>query len=724
MSTIESPANEYDFGTNFNYAVWSPGTEINLVNVPWNNDYRDIWMPAGNNATQRRAALDTYIDGLESAGIVIRNMSYLKPNIPIRINLPFNTVYRFNYLRAKNPAQPVGSDQTRNLYYFILDVRYVAPNTTELVIQLDVWQTFGYDVTFGNCYIDRGHIGIANSNAMNNFGRDYLAIPEGLDTGAEYRTIHVEYPERDTWQIANAVVLIVSTVDLKADPGDVNNPKLVAASGNNAFGIPSGANVYAISLGNLQQLMGLLANVPWVSQGIISMTIIPKFKTYFNWTDTWDTNGTNITTLSDAPGATPSGGRTVTVKSNWRNDAGILGNIPSRYQGLKKFLTAPYLMIELTTFNGTAVFLRPENWQDADAQIREFINFFPPDQRVVVVPLSYNTTLTTTGNIQTNGDDGGNFLDTATMIGDFPTVPVTNNMALNYLAANKNGIAYQYQAADWSQQRALGSNQVSYDQAKVGMQTASALTSNANLQRSNLTDVANTAQMWHTGINAAGAIIGGGASGAAAGPAGAATGAAMGALNAAGQVANAAVDITARNTSTHEQNVRSRAAVNISNSLTGYVADTNKNLADWAAQGDYSTAVAGINAKVQDSKLTEPSMSGQLGGSTFNMLNISMGPSVRWKMIDPVAMRVIGEYWLRYGYAVRHFITPPSSLMVMNKFTYWKMLQSYITAAGMPEGFKQVIRGIFEKGVTVWANPSEMGNVDMADNQPLTGVSY
>ena len=87
-------------------------------------------------------------------------------------------------------------------------------------------------------------------------------------------------------------------------------------------------------------------------------------------------------------------------------------------------------------------------------------------------------------------------------------------------------------------------------------------------------------------------------------------------------------------------------------------------------------------------------------------------------------MRIIGEYWLRYGYAVRQFLKPPRDLHCMNNFTYWKMAETYLTCASADEGAKDVIRGIFEKGVTVWANPDNIGRIDIADNTPLPGIPY
>jgi hypothetical protein len=65
----------------------------------------------------------------------------------------------------------------------------------------------------------------------------------------------------------------------------------------------------------------------------------------------------------------------------------------------------------------------------------------------------------------------------------------------------------------------------------------------------------------------------------------------------------------------------------------------------------------------------------------------------------------------------------PNTYQVMDKFTYWKLKETYITSSTCPEGFKQTIRGIFEKGVTVWSDPSDIGNVDTAANNALTGVT-
>lgn len=752
MNQIKDPPLESDFGYDFNYALWTEGTRVSLVNVPWNNDYRDVVKFASRNA------LNTYITSIENADYVINDLAYVKPNEPIRIDLPFNKVYRFNYLKASNPAQPIpGTDTSRDFYYFITDVRYVAPNTTEIVVQLDVFQTFIYDITFGNCYIDRGHIGIANTKAFDNYGRDYLTIPEGIDLGNEYQVISKRNKaimaskynaDENSIDHQNYNILVVSTVNLKADPGTVTAPELHTAEGGNFFGFPSGASMYVWRNNNtFQNFMKWLSDKPWVSQGIISITMIPPIQRYdpdfeFEATEPGELFDPE-TDLTEAPESLLFPQK-YAMFTNWRASSEILNYIPERYRHLKKFLTAPYMMIELTTFTGTPILVKPEAWTDANATVVERVMFAPPGQRVMITPFKYNALPgSSTEHLYPGwdavsgfpfiegGDDNGEWLDMATIIANFPTAMIVNNGGLAYLASNRNAIAFQRQSAGWEQQRALRGNQVSYDQASSGMQLAENLT-----QISTAADLAQTMlgnqNMFAQGLSGGlGGVFGGAGQGAiggaVAGPPGAALGAGIGAVGGGiSALTGAFSNGIQAETNARAQAMRAAAANAQNNSSqrhTGYVRDTNKNLADWAARGDYENSIAGINAKTQDAALIQPSTSGQVGGDAFALVHNSVFFSARFKMIDRAAIAVIGEYWLRYGYAVRRFGAIPVSLMTMTKFTYWKLQETYIIGGPMPESFKQAIRGIFEKGVTVWGNPADIGNIDLANNAPIGGIT-
>lgn len=735
MSQIYDPPNDYDFGLDFNYAVWAKDTRISLINVPWNNDYRDIVRFAD------KAALNEYLTSRENVGITLSNVSYVKPNEPIHIDVPFNSAYRFNYLRASAPVQPIAGDFQKDFYYFITNVRYIAPNTTEIVVQLDVWQTFGYDATFGNCYIERGHIGIANEKAFDNYGRDYLTIPEGLDVGGEY--LQIAKRSQTLMQTETMDILVCSTVDLTADPGSISDPALNTARGSLVQGMPSGAEFYIFNnIDEFYAFMVAYSDKPWVTQGIISITAIPELFRY-NYESEGVTSESGITFRKLRIGSSRSAkGRYYAMFEDWRSSSEILNNIPQRYRHLVKFLTYPYMVIEMTTWSGTPTILKPESWADPDAFLNEKASIAPPNQKIVIYPRRYNAKRTSVvesyqvagdnpGVVTTEyTDDGGEYLDKLTQVSNFPSFAIVNNMAIAYMAANSNSIAFQNQSADWAQQRALAGNQNTYDQQSAGIEMSKNL---AALQRSGMAATLGNDQAALTQSVAAnglagvvGSTIGVGMGGLTGGVGGAAAGAGgvIGAVQ--GQImggVNAGISMEQGNRQLAVNQNLNRGSNALQNNQAGYMRDTNKSLNDWAARGDYENSIAGINAKIQDVQLTQPSTAGQVGGEAFNIIHKAMEISLRWKMISTAELRIVGEYWLRYGYAVRQFGRMPDSFMVMTKFTYWKLSETYITAANMPEYVKQALRGIFEKGVTVWANPADIGNIDVADNRPLEGIS-
>lgn len=696
-SPIYGPPNEYDAGLDFNYDVWTANTTVTMVNVPWNNDYRDIVKFSS------RAALNTYISGRPTS--VIRTTSMHKLSEPVRLDVPINTALKYNYLRVSNPAQPLpGGDTARDFYYFIVGVEYVAPQTTRLTLQLDVWQTFGFDVSFGNCYIERGHIGIANENQMDDSGRTHLTVPEGDDLGNEY-VIEKRYTEtiggpRTEEKFS---IMVISSVSLENEPGTVDNPQMNTATGSDFEGLPNGAGIWIFdTMSSFKAFLSAGSGFPWVMQGISSIQVIPPISRY--GIPTIATEALGVPCMRPVTGSVPY--KTVQILPTlWRND--LLEQIPARYRHLKKFLTYPYCFIELTTYTGAPLMLKPELW--GSGHVRELIHLAPPGARVMIHPLVYNTHAAGAeilGGTPTN--DGGEFLDVATGIFNFPTFSVLTNSYLGYLASNAHSIAFQHSSADWSQQKALAGAQLQYDQSTNSLNAANSQTTlSVNTSRAQ----AQLAQQ----MNAFGTVssiagnVGAGPGGALAGGAGAL---ARG-LASQHQIATS-----------NDISVGQMAGANQINQRAGsYVRDTNKDLADFAARGDYENQIASITAKVQDAQMIPPSTSGQVGGEAFNLAAYKWGYDAKVKLVSPAVINTVGERWLRYGYSINRFGVMPTSLQVMSKFTYWKLRETYLAGAGMPEVFKQAIRGIFEKGVTVWANPAHIGMIDIADNDPLPGVT-
>lgn len=736
MTTTDYPSNEIgdlpgiaSFGGAFSYAAWTPGTTVTLCNVPWNNDYRDIVRYAS------KTALNTYLDNAARSGprLTIDKMTYCRVGMPIRVNLPFAQCYMFNYLRVVNSAQPVighaapggtpsHADSTESgaqtLFYFITDVRYLAPNTTEIYVQLDVWQTFNHDVTFGNCYIERGHIGIANENAFDNNGRDYLTIPEGLDVGNEYVISDThEYVMMDNHTADDIAIMVMSTTSLVPPYGTVTAPILNMAQGSTYGGVPNGCDLYVFySRSSFHDFMAFMFDKPWVTQGIVSITPVDILSTMggmvldtdhvlVDWTDGSESffrlikgYGTDTTELK-------------TLATNWRT-----GLLSGRYAGLKKFLTYPYSAVELTTYSATPIVLKPECMAGNDIAVIQKSFMGQPSPRIAYIPYKYNAKPGFTNVVNSEGsvtNDGGEMFDFMTGIFDIPTFSVVNNGYLGYMASNRNGIAFQHTTADWSQQRALAGGGVAASNAGQSIANSQDI---SRLQQGAIADNANLATSV-AGQRAIQSAVNSGVSGIAnknvvGGLQGIANAGADYAIQ-SGQISAQAAIASSLNNQSNRANVDTQRIIK----------DTNYGYAMLSANGDYQNAIAGINAKVQDAKLIQPTTSGQLGGDVFNLVMFKWGVFAKVKMLQPAVMAAIGEYWLRYGYSVNRFGRMPSDFQVMGKFTYWKLRETYLASGACPETFRQTIRGIFEKGVTVWADADDIGMIDIADNTPMTGIT-
>lgn len=696
----------------FSHATWTANSEITICNVPWNADYRDIYR------APNQVALNSYIDGLESNGTRLVTPVQLKFGEPISLDIPYNQAIEYNYLRVTNARQPIPGDKIKSFYYFIQHVEYVSPNNTRFWLQVDAVQTFIYDTRFGNCYVERGHLGIANTKQFDNYGRDYLTVPEGMDVGGEYQIVdkRTKAITRVQDSIAGASVgyrvMVVSTVALDKDYGTIEKPLLNSATGSMMQHLPNGSEIYLFNAGSeLQRFLKAASDKPWITQGIISIQAIPRDYAI----PVTSVTGAGVTFDKVQPGALAK--VKYSMYNNWRDNVRVL-NVPYRYRSLKKFLTYPYCVLELTSYSGTPLLIKPESWNDNDATVVEMPHFAPPNPRMAFYPFRYNAADTSGVINNANGvfNDGGEFLDMATGISNFPTFSTVNNSYAAFLASQSNSIAFQHSSADWSQQKALTGAQLAQSQSGMGIAASQDLNSigiNASMAS---TALQNETLAKSTMLGAAGSI----ASGIAMGPAGIAGGVG----SAITQGLGAAIQADSNNQQMGISTGASRDSNSRSNSLTGQIADSNKGYADMAAQGDYANAIAGINAKVQDAKLIQPTTSGQMGGESFLLANYQWGYDLKVKLMDSGAMRTLGEFWLRYGYNVNTFYRMPESLMCMTNFTYWKLKETYILSSKCPEEYRQTLRGIFEKGVTVWSNPNDIGRIDTSDNTPLGGISY
>ena len=136
----------------FDYSQYGAPAKLRLLNVPWRSDYRDVVY------FETEAARDNWFSR-QSPEIIEYSTPWLRvPSQSVNIPLPYDKAAYFNYLYLDIPARPVYSgNEPARLFYFITDIRYAAPSTTVLELELDVWQTYGHRMDVETLYLERGH---------------------------------------------------------------------------------------------------------------------------------------------------------------------------------------------------------------------------------------------------------------------------------------------------------------------------------------------------------------------------------------------------------------------------------------------------------------------------------------------------------------------------------------------------------------------------------------
>lgn len=262
--------------SNFSWAEWTPNTTLKLCRVPWDASYRDVVRFASRETQQEWFSK---VDGVECRPATMHIFG-----APVRIDMPFNQASNYNYLVAVNDYPELESP--RAWYYFIESVEYVNAHATQLTLMLDVWQSFQHDVTFGSCYVMRGHIGVANEHQWDDYGRTTLALPEGLDTGAEtvitsqsYTALMSSKPAQPGFNspTLDYGVIVVATTDLVASGGSAEKPSLKTAQGSRFENQSNGAGIYYFDTADdFTRVMQAGSSFPWVTQGITAIYAIPK----------------------------------------------------------------------------------------------------------------------------------------------------------------------------------------------------------------------------------------------------------------------------------------------------------------------------------------------------------------------------------------------------------------------------------------------------------------
>ena len=164
----------YQFKNEFDYSRWVPGTRIKACNVPWDYAYENV--VKFDSDSER----DSYFDSIEQNRVEILDVdARVLPENYVKLPIPFDMMAGYNYLVIDIPiatgSEPIDYESGtgfRRWHFFITDMQYLAPNSTQVFVQLDVWTQFINSVDIPYMMLERGHAPVAATNVD-----DFLADP-------------------------------------------------------------------------------------------------------------------------------------------------------------------------------------------------------------------------------------------------------------------------------------------------------------------------------------------------------------------------------------------------------------------------------------------------------------------------------------------------------------------------------------------------------------------
>jgi hypothetical protein len=153
-----------------------PNTEIRLVeNVGLSNDYK--YQMDFNNST------DQALFFISKAKHTFYDFTYQRELNAIKVPIPYDDIVQVNYLMYKNI-----SFTGKWFYGFITRKEYINPNTTRIYFEMDVYQTYLFEMEWLPSFVVREH-----TDRWNEDGSPVVnTLDEGLFYGDEYETVSIE----------------------------------------------------------------------------------------------------------------------------------------------------------------------------------------------------------------------------------------------------------------------------------------------------------------------------------------------------------------------------------------------------------------------------------------------------------------------------------------------------------------------------------------------------
>lgn len=322
-----------------------PDTDVYLLKCPLESDQR-------NQLTfSTRTAQNNYFKSLPK--VLLENYSYQRKDNYIRVPQHIDDIIGYNYVMYQNKNYT-----NRWFYAFITNMEYVNDQCTNVYIKTDVYQTWGQDLTWKQCFIEREHVSDDTVGAH--------TLEEELPTGEYIVNSFDEFGITNP----NEFAVIVQVSDLPSD---------MSAAGTSRFkqaqkvygGLPNGCWLIVMPYSSMFTLYeSLNALIEWYdydgrADAVIAMYVVPKalFPAQYQGLDYDSDDNKHGFTGWFIPASTTA--YNIGTHS-WTRNSTVDGYTPRN----KRLLCYPYNYLLMTNNGGNDVEYRWEEFTSSSATFR------------------------------------------------------------------------------------------------------------------------------------------------------------------------------------------------------------------------------------------------------------------------------------------------------------------------------------------------------------------
>ena len=619
---------------------YTPQTEVHLLsNVPFNFSYNNVMdFDTINEQT-------TYF--LNKSKLTFEDLTHQRVNNNmINLEVAYEDLYDVNYMMFQNDKIP-----GKWFYAFITKYDFVSPNVTRISYQIDVYQTWLFDMAWQSTYVEREH-----TKRFNQDGTPVInTIEEDLNYGSDYRTVYKRKCNNDNiiWLVAitkqpieiitgstsassGHVAHIDSPLSYTLCPLDLDGPMVYMNGKVNG-------SLYLTSLGESEATVGQLVSLFYTAYVPFSYTL----NTSTNNVVVNDSNVHLVDKTSSGIGAFYSYyGDGDWLPQNYLISNDMYSNILPEYEE-SKLLMYPYTVIELTDMQGNTATLKPQNFDSKQLSF-DVMACISAQPKTAIYPHGYLGN--TSGNVIdfTNGIINNNICD----------IPIVDDYTASYMQANRNSIAT--------------TNKYAMDNALRGISQNSANNrlNNAIIDRQqSYTEADMYTGMLSSALN----------------------------LNLGGVLQSGYQAIK-----DYDMREAQRAQMNLNNEFA------NKNLRINAEQ-----AIGMTQAKLQDINNIPPTVSNLGNNTMFDTGWKNMHFYVMVKTVRNEYATQITNYFKMFGYKVNKLEVPNTKSR--ENYNYIKTVDANIVG-NIPANDLSAIKGIFDKGVTIW-HTDQIGDYSLSNDE-------